>query len=54
LLPFVGFNLTSTPVGEFLLDEANINRKIKMLGRLKENEHNGRISAQFILEDIAI
>jgi single-stranded-DNA-specific exonuclease len=54
LLPFVGFNLTPTPVGEFLLDEANINRKIKMLGRLKENEHNGRISAQFILEDIAI
>jgi len=54
LLPFVGFNLTSTPVGEFLLDEANINRKIKMLGRLKENEHNGRVSAQFILEDIAI
>lgn len=54
LLPFVGFNLTSTPVGEFLLDEANINRKIKMLGRVKENDHNGRVSAQFILEDIAI
>ena len=54
MLSFVGFNLTATPVGEFLLDEANINRKIKMLGRLKENEHNGRTSVQFILEDIAI
>lgn len=54
LLPFVGFNLTATPVGEFLLDEANINRKIKMLGRLKENDHNGRTSVQFILEDIAV
>ncbi|MCL1891759.1 MAG: single-stranded-DNA-specific exonuclease RecJ [Alphaproteobacteria bacterium] len=54
LLPFAGFNLTATPIGEFLLDEANINRKMKLLGRLKENEYNGRISAQFILEDIAV
>ena len=35
-LPFVGFNLTSTPVGEFLLDDANINRKIRLLGRVKK------------------
>ena len=54
MLPFVGFNLTSTPVGEFLLDEANINRKIKVLGRIKENDHNGRVSVQLILDDIAV
>ncbi|MBQ8368308.1 MAG: hypothetical protein IJX43_04610 [Alphaproteobacteria bacterium] len=53
-LAFVGFNLVGTPVGDFLLDDANTNTKIKMLGKLKENEYNGRISAQFFLEDIAI
>ena len=53
-LQFVGFNLVSTPVGKFLLDEANVGIKIMMLGKLKENEYNGRISAQFFLEDIAI
>jgi single-stranded-DNA-specific exonuclease len=52
-LPFVGFNLTATPVGEFLLDDANINRKIRLLGRLKENEYKGRVSAQLVLEDVA-
>ena len=53
-LDFVGFNLVGTPVGNFLLDDANINTKIMVLGRLKENSYNGRTSAQFILEDIAI
>jgi len=53
-LPFVGFNLTGTPVGDFLLDDANTNTKITMLGELKENEHNGRITAQFILEDLSV
>lgn len=53
-LSFVGFNLVGTPVGDFLLDDANINTKIMMLGKLKENEYNGRISAQFNLEDIAL
>lgn len=51
---FVGFNLAGTPVGDFLLDDGNINAKIKMLGKLKENEYNGRVSAQFVLEDIAV
>ena len=51
---FVGFNLVGTPVGDFLLDEANMNAKIMMLGKLKENEYNGRVSAQFVLEDIAV
>ena len=51
---FVGFNLSGTPVGDFLLDDGNINAKIKMLGKLKENEYNGRVSAQFVLEDIAV
>ena len=53
-LSFVGFNLVGTPVGDFLLDETNTNTKIMMLGKLKENEYNGRISAQFNLEDIAL
>ena len=53
-LDFVGFNLVGTPVGDFLLDDANINTKIKVLGRLKENDYNGRTSAQFVLEDVAL
>ena len=53
-LNFVGFNLVGTPVGDFLLDDANTNTKIMMLGKLKENEYNGRVSAQFTLEDIAL
>ncbi len=53
-LAFVGFNLVGTPVGDFLLDDANANTKITMLGRLKENEYKGRVSAQFFLEDICL
>ena len=53
-LSFVGFNLVGTPVGDFLLDEANTNTKIMMLGKLKENDYNGRVSVQFSLEDMAI
>ena len=53
-LEFVGFNLVGTPIGNFLLDDANINTKIVVLGRLKENSYNGRTNAQFILEDIAL
>ena len=53
-LNFVGFNLVGTPLGDFLLDDANTNTKIMMLGKLKENEYNGRVSAQFFLEDIAV
>lgn len=53
-LAFVGFNLAGTPVGDFLLDDANTNTTITLLGRLKENEYNGRVTAQFFLEDIAV
>lgn len=53
-LAFVGFNMTDTPIGSFLLDDANRNTKITMLGKLKENEYKGRVSAQFILEDMII
>lgn len=53
-LAFVGFNLVGTSVGDFLLDDANTNTKIKMLGKLKENEYNGRVSAQFVIDDIAV
>lgn len=53
-LEFAGFNLVGTPVGDFLLDEANINTKIVVLGRLKENNYKGRVTAQFLIEDIAL
>ncbi len=53
-LEFVGFNMVGTPIGDFLLDDANINTKITVLGRLKENSYNGRTSVQLILEDVAI
>lgn len=53
-LSFVGFNLVGTPIGDFLLDDANTNTTITMLGKLKENEYNGRISAQFVLEDMTL
>jgi single-stranded-DNA-specific exonuclease len=53
-LAFVGFNLSGTPIGDFLLDDANTNTKMTMLGKLKENEYNGRVSAQFVLEDLFV
>ena len=53
-LSFVGFNLVGTPVGNFLLDDVNTNTKITMLGKLKKNEYNGRITPQFFVEDIAL
>ncbi len=53
-LSFVGFNMVGTPVGDFLLDDANTNTKIAILGKLKENEYKGHVSAQFFLDDIAI
>ncbi len=53
-LEVVGFNLAGTKVGEFMLDETNTGTKIKLLGRLTENEFNGRVTAQFMLEDIAV
>lgn len=53
-LQFVGFNLVGTAVGNFLLDDENTNTKIMLLGRLKENEYNGRVSAQFFVEDVAV
>lgn len=53
-LSFVGFNLAGTPVGDFLLDDANINTSIKVLGKLKANEYNGRVTAQLFLEDMAL
>jgi len=54
MLNFVGFNLTATKVGEFLLDETNIARKIQLCGQLQANEYNGRVTAQFVIEDAAI
>ena len=53
-LAFVGFNLVGTPVGDFLLDDANTNTKITVLGKLKKNEYNGHVTPQFFIEDIAL
>lgn len=53
-LAFVGFNLVGTPLGNFLLDDTNTNTKITILGKLKKNEYNGRVTPQFFLEDIAL
>ncbi|MCL1785688.1 MAG: single-stranded-DNA-specific exonuclease RecJ [Alphaproteobacteria bacterium] len=53
-LNFVGFNLARGPIGKFLLDESNIGRKITMCGRITGNEYNGRTTAQFVIEDIAV
>ncbi|MCQ2575044.1 MAG: DHHA1 domain-containing protein [Alphaproteobacteria bacterium] len=53
-LSFVGFNLIGTKVGDFLLDDANVNTKMMLLGKLKENNYNGVVGAQFVLEDMAI
>ncbi|MBE6457396.1 MAG: single-stranded-DNA-specific exonuclease RecJ [Alphaproteobacteria bacterium] len=53
-LVFVAFNMTGTAAGKFLLDDANQNTKIMLLGKLKDNEHNGRVSVQFVVEDVAI
>ena len=53
-LSFVGYNLVGTPVGDFLLDGTNRNTKILVLGKLKKNEYNGRVTPQFSLEDIAL
>lgn len=53
-LSFVGFNLVGTKVGDFLLDDMNINTKITIVGKLKENNYNGRSTAQFIIEDLSV
>ena len=54
LLSFVGFNLVATKIGEFLLDDANTGAKLKLCGKLQENEYNGRVNAQFVLEDMSV
>jgi single-stranded-DNA-specific exonuclease len=53
-LQLVGFNLVNTPVGEFMLDDGNKDRKIVLCGKLKENDYNGRVTAQFVIEDAVL
>ncbi len=53
VLDFVGFNLIKTPIYDFLLDDANNNRPIKILCKIKENEYNNHKKTQLVLEDIA-
>ncbi|MDR2769911.1 MAG: single-stranded-DNA-specific exonuclease RecJ, partial [Rickettsiales bacterium] len=51
-LAVVGFGMSGTPVGKFLLDEANRGAKIRLAGRLKMNDRFGGV--QFLLEDAAV
>jgi single-stranded-DNA-specific exonuclease len=53
-LPCVGFNMTDSEIGRFLLNEANFGARIRVVGKLKENEYMGRQNVQLFLEDIAI
>ena len=53
-LSFVGFNMVGNAIGDFLLDDANTNTTITMLGKLKENDYNGGSQVQFVLEDMAL
>ena len=46
--------MVGTPVGDFLLDDANTGVKVMLLGKLKGNEYKGRVTPQFFLEDMAI
>jgi single-stranded-DNA-specific exonuclease len=51
-LAVVGFNLSDSRIGRFLLDEANFGCKIRVVGKLKENDFSGGV--QLFLEDAAI
>jgi hypothetical protein len=51
-LAVVGFNLSDSPVGQFLLDEANFCCRIRVVGKLKENDFSGGV--QLILEDAVL
>jgi len=50
----VGFNMSDTDIGRFLLDSANYGTKIMVAGKIKKNSWNGTDSVQIILEDIAL
>ncbi|MDR2269034.1 MAG: single-stranded-DNA-specific exonuclease RecJ [Rickettsiales bacterium] len=51
-LPVVGFNMSDSPVGRFLLDESNFGCIIKVVGKLKENDFSGGV--QLLLEDASL
>ena len=51
-LPVVGFNMSDSSLGKFLLDDSNFGCKIRIVGKLKENDFSGGV--QLFLEDIAI
>lgn len=51
-LAVVGFNMSDSEIGRFLLDETNFNSIIRVVGKLKENDFSGGI--QLFLEDVAV
>jgi single-stranded-DNA-specific exonuclease len=53
-LQCVGFNLSESKIGHFLLDDANFGARIRIAGKLKENEWGGRSGVQFLIEDIVL
>jgi single-stranded-DNA-specific exonuclease len=53
VLPVVGFNMSDSAVGRFLLDEANFGSIIRVVGKLKKNDYRGR-GVQLFLEDVSL
>ncbi|MDR0319476.1 MAG: single-stranded-DNA-specific exonuclease RecJ [Rickettsiales bacterium] len=53
-LSAIGFGLLRTSVGEFMMNETNRGRPVKLFGKLKENIYNGNSSVQLVLEDIHV
>ena len=49
----VAFRVAGTPLAE-ALDLASDGRPFDMLGKISRNEYQGRVSVQFILEDIRL
>ncbi len=47
------FNGLHSDLGKYLLEENNYGKVLRICGRLKENEYNGRTKVQLILEDIS-
>lgn len=50
-LAVVAFNMSDGSIGRFLLDESKFNSRIKVIGKLKENDYTGGV--QLFLEDLS-
>ncbi|MDR3208600.1 MAG: single-stranded-DNA-specific exonuclease RecJ [Rickettsiales bacterium] len=52
-LPVVGFNMSDSAIGRFLLDESNFGSIIRVVGKLKKNDYHGH-GVQLFLEDVSL